>query len=118
MTARQPIAWRSIVGLPALCILPLLMASERGMALEPTGTRRSELIRLVREDCGACHGMNLTGGLGPALVPAALKDKPVERIEASISGGLPGTPMSPWRPFLSAGETRWIAEQLIRGFPR
>jgi hypothetical protein len=32
--------------------------------------RQKELIHLVRQDCGSCHGMTLQGGLGPALLPA------------------------------------------------
>lgn len=96
----------------------LLMMISTASAWEPPSARRAELIRMVRDDCGSCHGMHLTGGLGPALDPDSLKEKPVERIAASISGGLSGTPMPPWQAFLSTEEARWIAEQLMRGFPR
>ena len=47
-------------------------------AAEPSPARQKELIHLVRQDCGSCHGMTLQGGLGPALLPATLADKPVE----------------------------------------
>jgi len=72
---------------------------------------------MVRHDCGACHGMRLTGGLGPALTREALADKPLDSLAATIVHGRPGTAMPPWRALLSDGDARWIAEQLTRGFP-
>jgi cytochrome c55X len=59
-------------------------------AAEPSPARQKELIHLVRQDCGSCHGMTLQGGLGPALLPATLADKPVEGLVATIIGGRPG----------------------------
>lgn len=76
-----------------------------------------ELVRLVRQDCGACHGMTLQGGLGLPLTPAALKDKPVDSLVATILDGRPGTAMPPWRPFLSEGQAEWIVRRLLEGFP-
>lgn len=75
------------------------------------------LIRLVRQDCGSCHGMRLTGGLGPALTREALADKPVEVLAATIYHGRAGTPMPPWRGMLSLDDAQWIARQLVAGFP-
>lgn len=72
---------------------------------------------MVRQDCGSCHGMHLTGGLGPALTPAALADKPAPSMAATIFHGRPGTPMPPWGAFLNEAEAMWIAEQLLSGFP-
>ena len=38
----------------------------------PIGPQRQlQLVRIVRQDCGSCHGMRLTGGLGPALTREA-----------------------------------------------
>jgi cytochrome c55X len=79
--------------------------------------RQSELIRLVRQDCGSCHGMRLTGGLGPALTPEALKDKPAAALLSTILHGRPGTPMPPWNSFLSEPEAAWIVDALQKGFP-
>ena len=76
-----------------------------------------KLVRVVRQDCGSCHGMKLTGGLGPALTPEALKNLPAESIFATIYYGRSGTPMPPWKNMLSEAEVRWIAMQLIQGFP-
>ena len=84
---------------------------------EPAPQRQRELLRVVRQECGACHGLRLTGGLGPALTRQALADKPIDSMAATIFGGRPGTPMPPWRAFLSAGEAHWIAHQLALGLP-
>jgi cytochrome c55X len=45
-----------------------------------------ELVRMVRQDCGSCHGMTLNGGLGPALTVEALKERdiPKESLVATI----------------------------------
>ena len=99
-----------------------VMLSLAGVALpafaEPTPARQKELIHLVRQDCGSCHGMTLQGGLGPALLPATLADKPVEGLVATIIGGRPGTPMPPWHRFLAADEAQWIVARLMTGFPQ
>ena len=84
----------------------------------PIGPQRQlQLVRIVRQDCGSCHGMRLTGGLGPALTREALADKPVEAMAATIFHGRPGTPMPGWRALLSETEAHWIAAQLQAGFP-
>ena len=84
---------------------------------QPAAERQRELVRLVRQDCGSCHGMRLNGGLGPALTRDALADKPVEGLAATIFHGRPGTPMPGWRRMLSEAESLWIAQQLMLGFP-
>ncbi len=81
------------------------------------GARQQQLVRMVRQDCGSCHGMRLTGGLGPALTAQALADKPVAALAATIFHGRPGTPMPGWRAMLTESEAQWIAEQLLAGFP-
>lgn len=86
-------------------------------AAEPPRERAAELVRLVRQDCGSCHGMRLTGGLGPALTPQAVAGKPPEMLVAAILYGRHGTPMPPWRDFVSAADAGWIVEQLRQGFP-
>jgi len=86
-------------------------------AFAPAVSRQQALVRMVRQDCGSCHGMRLTGGLGPALTPQALREKPVESLAVTIYSGRPGTPMPPWRAMLSYEEAQWIVEQLLSGFP-
>jgi cytochrome c55X len=77
--------------------------------------RQAELVYLLRHDCGSCHGMRLEGGLGPALMPERLRDWNREQLAMTILYGRPGTPMPPWRPFLTDNEAYWLAARLKRG---
>lgn len=79
--------------------------------------RQNELIRLVRQDCGSCHGLQLTGGLGPALTSEALKLRPTQALIATILHGRSGTAMPPWKGLLSEADAAWIVHALERGFP-
>lgn len=97
--------------------LAIMVCSTAAAMAEPSVTRQKELIHLVRQDCGACHGMTLKGGLGPALLPETLAGKPVESLVATIISGRPGTPMPPWQHFLSNDEVQWIVVNLLAGFP-
>jgi cytochrome c55X len=103
------------------CLVPALngeaAAGEDRLDTPPAKARRMELVRLVRQDCGSCHGMTLKGGLGPPLTPEALKDKPLDSLVATVLSGRPGTPMPPWDRFLDEDEARWIVRELQRGFP-
>lgn len=83
----------------------------------PSSVRAQALVRMVRQDCGSCHGMLLTGGLGPAITPQALRDIPVDSVAATIYHGRPGTPMPPWKAMVNESEARWMAERLLAGFP-
>ncbi|WP_409993932.1 MULTISPECIES: c-type cytochrome [Roseateles] len=96
----------------------LMLATLGAQAAEsPTLGRQSALVRMVRQDCGSCHGMKLTGGLGPALTREALADIPLLTLKATIYHGRPGTPMPPWRSMISESEAEWIASKLLQGFP-
>lgn len=106
---------RRCQGAMSFALAVLLAAGAAGAETPPQ--RERELVRLVRQDCGACHGMTLAGGLGPSLLPDALRDRPAEALVQTIIHGRPGTPMPPWRPFLSEPEARWIVERLLAGFP-
>lgn len=83
----------------------------------PDDARQHELRRLVRDECGSCHGLTLRGGLGPALTPDRLAPLPAESLAATILYGRPGTAMPPWRRFLGDAEAQWIVEELRRGLP-
>ena len=103
--------------LALLLFSPLAVAQSASPAALPTPERQQELVHLVRQDCGSCHGMTLQGGLGPPLTPQALREKPVESLVATVLSGRPGTPMPPWHRFLSESEGEWVINQLLKGFP-
>ncbi len=99
--------------------LTLLLAGSAAVAAaEPTPARQKELIHMVRQDCGSCHGMTLQGGLGPALLPVTLAEKPADGLVATIIGGRPGTAMPPWHRFLGEDDAQWIVARLMEGFPK
>jgi cytochrome c55X len=80
-------------------------------ALGPGDAARLE--RLVRQDCGSCHGMTLRGGLGLPLTPEALAGWRPADLATVILDGVPGAAMPPWWPILSPEEARWIADYLL-----
>jgi cytochrome c55X len=102
----------------SIAAVALLLASPLVALAEPDApppTRQHELLRLLHQDCGACHGLRLTGGLGPALTRQALQDKPDESLVATIVSGRRGTPMPPWKPFMTEAEARWLVARLKEG---
>lgn len=109
------------VGIAALGLTLAMVAtaaSDAGAASAPVdANRQKQLVTLVRQDCGSCHGLTLKGGLGPALLPDAVKDKPTEYLKAVILQGRPNTAMPPWQRFLSDAEAEWIVFNLQKGFP-
>lgn len=81
-------------------------------------SRRKEIMDILIQDCGSCHGMTLQGGLGPSLLPAALERMTQEQVALSIAEGRPGTPMPPWKPFFNKQELQWLAKQLKQGIEK
>ncbi len=94
---------RNILALMALAAMPAAVRADRDDA---------SLLHLVQHDCGSCHGMKLTGGLGPALTPQALDPRPAEWVRAVILEGVPGTAMPAWRGLVSDDEADRIAQLL------
>lgn len=74
--------------------------------------RQAELEHMVIQDCGSCHGLKLTGGLGRPLTAEALAQAEPEGLALIILDGIPGTAMPPWRPILSEEDALWIATYL------
>jgi cytochrome c55X len=98
--------------------MPIAMASEPATGAsskQVSPARQAELIYLVRQDCGSCHGMTLRGGLGPALTPQVLSEKPAAYLTHVILNGRAGTAMPGWQSLLSDAEALWIAERLLDG---
>jgi cytochrome c55X len=92
--------------------LALLMLANTSSAAEPSADRQQAIVKLLKNDCGACHGLTLKGGLGPSLLPQAISNKSDDLLLQTIQQGRPGTPMPPWRDFLSKDETLWLIKKL------
>lgn len=105
--------------LPAFCGLTAVaaLAVPALAQTDELDARQQVLVRMVRQDCGSCHGLRLRGGLGPALLPETLRDKAAESLEATVMYGRPGTAMPPFRGMLIDSEVRWIVQRLVAGFP-
>lgn len=95
----------------ALCLLAVPPVAATDL---PPG-RAAELERLVRQDCGSCHGLTLKGGLGPDIQAETLAGWSVDGLADLVLDGVPGTAMPPWHPLLSRDEARWIAAYLLNG---
>jgi len=79
---------------------------------DPSPTRQTELRNLLKNDCGACHGLSLQGGMGPALLPEKLAGKSDELLVTTILEGRKGTAMPPWKPFMNRDEAAWLVQVL------
>ena len=95
--------------LAALLLVALALPASAGTV---TPDRADELRYIVRQDCGSCHGLKLTGGLGRPLTAEALAQAEPEGLALIILDGIPGTAMPPWRPILSEEDALWIATYL------
>ncbi len=94
--------------LPLLVLLITVVLAKTSLATEPSPERQTTLRNLLNHDCGACHGLTLKGGLGPALLPEALAGKPDELLISTILEGRKDTAMPPWQPFMSKDEAAWL----------
>lgn len=81
---------------------------------EVAPARAEELRHMVRQDCGSCHGLRLTGGLGSPITAQALAGRDPDELAMLILDGLPGSAMPGWRPLLTEDEARWIADYLLQ----
>jgi cytochrome c55X len=98
--------------------IPLAFAgtlSAASIAGDISVARKNELLYVLAQDCGSCHGLTLRGGLGPALLPERLHDRSADDLAETILDGVPGTPMPPWRPLLKPDEALWLAQILKTG---
>ena len=80
----------------------------------PSPERQQELQYLLLQDCGSCHGMRLTGGLGPALTSQALAGKPRALLVATVREGRAGTPMPPWKYLLADEDIDWLVDYMMQ----
>lgn len=98
--------FRSIMALCACLVAgpPNALAVDEG--------RRAELDHLLQHDCGSCHGLQLKGGLGPALTAEQMQLRSLPYLRAVIRNGVPGTTMPPWGPLLSDADIDYLARTL------
>jgi cytochrome c55X len=96
-------------------VLTASLLASGAAAADPLPARQAELLDLLLQDCGSCHGLTLKGGLGPALLPKTLAGKDADGLAQLVLQGVPGTPMPPWAPELTAGEARWLVARLQEG---
>lgn len=82
---------------------------------DPAAPRQKELLYLLEQDCGSCHGLTRKGGLGPSLLPRDIADKSDEGLVDAILLGRPATPMGPWAFEISKEEAIWLVRQLRKG---
>ena len=78
-------------------------------------SRQSEILHLIRHDCGSCHGMTLKGGLGPPLTAERVGQKSAGELAVIIRNGIKKTPMPPWEGILNDEDIAWIVKQLQQG---
>ncbi|POA34008.1 MULTISPECIES: cytochrome c [Pseudomonas] len=100
----------------AVLLAALLLICATSVAT-PDAKRQAQLEHLLAQDCGACHGLRMTGGLGPELTRSALSGKPRDSLIATVTQGRPGTAMPGWGPLLSADDIRWLVNLLLQGYP-
>ncbi|MDH3230699.1 MAG: cytochrome c [Alphaproteobacteria bacterium] len=100
----------------SLLVVVLVMGSALpSLAGEPPRVRQNELLYLLEQDCGSCHGLRLKGGLGPPLLPADIAGTPDAALVDAILRGRPGTPMPPWDVEITEAEVRWLVGRLRTG---
>jgi len=106
---------RIAVAAAALLMLAAPVAHAQSGAQAPSQPRQAELLYRLRQDCGSCHGYTLKGGLGPSLLPAALKGKDDDTLVHVILYGMPGRPMPPWKFEVSRDEAFWLVRAMKKG---
>ena len=99
----------------ALLLISSAVLAWTQAAAQIDADRRLELLYLLKQDCGSCHGMTLRGGLCPSLLPGALGGKPAELLVATILEGRANTAMPPWKALLTPEEAVWLVDQLQKG---
>lgn len=93
-------------------LLVLMCVTIGCFAGELAPDRQTTLLNLLKNDCGACHGLTLKGGMGPPLLSESLAGKPDEFLVATILNGRKGTAMPPWQSFMSRDEALWLVKVL------
>lgn len=101
----------------AAILAALLLIFSATAVAAPDVKRQAQLEHLLAQDCGACHGLRMTGGLGPALTREALAGQSTDNLITTVTQGRPGTAMPGWGPLLSPDDIRWLIDLLLQGYP-
>ena len=99
----------------------ILLAAQgwwRGDLIGIVDWRAAELERLVRQDCGSCHGMTLKGGLGSDLRADALMGKDPGVLAEIILDGLDMKPLQQVEPTLKCQCSEDRLFRAVRLLPR
>ncbi len=64
--------------------------------------------------CSACHGQKLEGGRAPSLLDGKWKHGQSKKaINKSITEGIPGTEMMPWKNMLTPRQIELVTDYLL-----
>lgn len=112
MTRSRHAVSRLALPLASLLLIPAALVAA------PSAERQVQLEHLLLQDCGSCHGLRMTGGLGPALTRKALAGKPRDSLIATVTHGRPGTAMPGWKALLDEQDIVWLVDLLLKGYPK
>ena len=101
----------------ATLLTTLLLVFPTCALAAPDNQRQAQLQHLLDQDCGACHGLHLTGGLGPPLTREALAGTSRDSLIATVTLGRPGSAMPGWAALLEPEDIRWLVDRLLQGKP-
>ena len=104
-------------GAPAVAQPAAAADAAASAAPAPDAARQRVLLHMLRQDCGMCHGIRMTGGLGLPLTPQALAGKPFDSLVATVYHGRPGTAMPGWKSMITEAEAAWMVRVLQQGLP-
>ncbi len=80
--------------------------------------RKTELLNFLEQDCGSCHGLKRTGGLGSPLLPERLEAMEDDTLADIILNGIPETAMPPWKAIIAEEEAYFLIKQLRDGLKK
>ncbi|ESQ98237.1 MULTISPECIES: c-type cytochrome [Stutzerimonas] len=112
MIQSRQVVSRLGLALASFLLIPVALAAV------PTAERQAKLDHLLLQDCGSCHGLRMTGGLGPALTREALAGKPRDSLIATVTHGRPGTAMPGWNALLDEQDIAYLVDRLLEGYPK
>ena len=109
---------------PEAALAQELAEAEIRWAIPETGEAEAELVLsadavaegegIFQTYCVACHGVNMTGGIGPNLLDDEwLHGGTSEDIIKTIADGVPAMGMVPWGPVLGAEQVNRVAAYVI-----